>query len=354
MLYTLKKLYRPEYFQGDWVLRRHRRRPRRERPADAGGVPAGRRGGVRGRASGGLQAGYFEGWYFKSAFPDQAWSIIPGLSLAAGDPHCFVQVLDGKSGLAGYHRYPAEEFSFAAERFEVRVGPNRFCLDGVHLELDGLPADLRVRDTVRWPSALFSPSSMGWYAFARFMECYHGVIVLDGEVEGVVGDQRLSGGRFYLEKDWGSSFPRAWVWAQSNSFDAGKRASLTCSIARVPFRGREFSGFIIGLLAEGCLRRFTTYTGAVIESFTVGEASLEIRVRRGRERLRITAAREAGAELASPVLGEMTGRIEETLGATLEVVLSEGGRTVFSGSGRWAGLEVVRAEELNQGEVSLR
>jgi tocopherol cyclase len=343
VIYPLKKLYRPEYFQGDRILKRHRRRS---------GAPAARRGNLK--ASGFRPGGYFEGWYFKSVFADQAWAVIPGVSLAEGDPHSFVQVLDGRSGVSGYHRYPVEEFSFATRGFEVSVGPNRFTLEGMHLELDGLPMEWRIRGAVRWPSSLFSPSSMGWYAFARFMECYHGVIVLDGVVEGTVGGRRLSGGRFYLEKDWGSSFPRAWVWAQSNSFGEGRRASLTCSIARVPFRGREFSGFIIGLLAEGALHRFATYTGAGIDGLTVGESSVEIRVSQGRRRLKLRARREAGVELASPVLGEMSGRIEESLGATVEVELTEGARTAFSGVGRWAGLEVIRPEELNQGEVTLQ
>ena len=324
MLYSLKKLYRPEFFQGDRAVRRH-----------LGSPPAGP-----------AARGYFEGWYFKSVFPDAAWAFIPGISLAAQDPHCFVQVLDGTRGTARYHRFAPDQFRFGTGHFEVEIGPNRFSQEEMHLELEDLRADLAVRDAVRWPSSLLSPSSMGWYAFARFMECYHGVIVLDGEVHGTVNGRVLAGGRFYLEKDWGSSFPRAWIWMQTNSFAPEGQASLTCSIARVPFRGREFSGFIIGLLAQGQLHRFTTYTGARIEELEVGETSVRIRIRRGAQVLSLRARRETGAELASPVRGEMKGRIEETLGATVEVELTEGNTTVFAGTGGSAGLEVVHPEPL--------
>jgi len=349
MLYLLKKLYRPEYFQGDVALRRHARRGRRSAGASgdstsADGSPSPGPSGPR---------GYFEGWYFKCVFPDRAYAFIPGISLAGEDSHSFVQVVDGTSGSARYFRYPREEFGFGTRGFEVRVGPNRFSEREIHLELDGLRADLRIRDPLRWPSSLFSPSSMGWYAFVRFMECYHGVIVLDGEAEGTVDGRRLDGGRFYLEKDWGTSFPRAWIWMQSNSFASDTRASLTCSIARVPFRGTEFSGFIIGLLGDGVLHRFTTYTGARIEELSIGETSLRVEIRQGAQRLALDAVREPGAELASPVLGEMSGRIEETLRATIEVSLSEEGREIFSGQGRWAGLEVVRAEELLRGREAM-
>jgi tocopherol cyclase len=338
MIYLLKKLYRPEYFQGDRVLRKNERLTRHGGAAEKGEAGPG---------------GYFEGWYFKSAFSDSALALIPGISLAAEDPHCFLQVLDGESGASSYHRYPRDRFSFRSDRFEIRVGPNRFSMDGIHLELDGLRGDLQIRDTARWPSFPWSPSSMGWYSFARFMECYHGVILLDGVVEGSVDGRKLSGGRFYLEKDWGSSFPRAWIWMQSNSFGSDPGTSVTCSIARVPFRGKEFSGFIIGILSHGTLYRFTTYNGARIVSLSIGESALEVRVRRGAQELSLRARRETGAELASPFLGEMSGRIEETLGATIDVALSDGGRIVLSGTGRWAGLEVVRAKELLRGEVAI-
>ncbi|WP_243392439.1 MULTISPECIES: tocopherol cyclase family protein [unclassified Mesotoga] len=29
----------------------------------------------------------------------------------------------------------------------------------------------------------------------------------------------LTGGKGYIEKDWGRSLPDAWIWMQSNNFD---------------------------------------------------------------------------------------------------------------------------------------
>jgi tocopherol cyclase len=335
MLYLLKKLYRPEFFQGDAVLRRYQR--------GESHTP-----GLRPRSAK-RPRGYFEGWYFKCVFPGRALALIPGVSLEPADPHCFVQVLDSAAGPSRYHRYPWTEFRFDSKRFEIQVGPNRFSGQGIQLDLEGLRGELTISDGVRWPSSLLSPSSMGWYAFARFMECYHGVILLDASVRGRLGTGAPAEGRLYVEKDWGSSFPRAWIWMQSNSFGGDLPASLTCSIARVPFRGQEFSGFIVGVLVGGILYRFATYNGARIESLGIEESSLEVRLRRGRQSLVLRATREQGVELASPILGAMSGRIEETLGATIEIRLSEDGVSRFAGTGRSAGLEVVRAEELQRG-----
>jgi len=317
-VYGLKKLYRPEYFQGNRLARK--------------------------------SADYFEGWYFKTVFDSCSYAFIPGVSLAEGDGHSFIQVNGGAGGRSSYHRFAREEFKWRKDRFLISVGPNRFSLDEIRLELPGLSVDLRMNGLIRWPSSLLSPSSMGWYSFARIMECYHGIVVLDGRVHGSVNGVAQEG-RFYLEKDWGRSFPRGWIWMQSNSFPAPASedppTSLTCSIARVPFRGRVFTGFIIGLLHNGRIERFATYNGAVIERLKVEAEHVEISVRRKKRRLHVRAKRVSGAVLASPVEGVMEGRIREAMESELYVEFEENGRIAFSATGRNAGLEIVRPEVLD-------
>lgn len=319
MLYPVKKLYKPEFFQGSRRLGRPSR--------------------------------YFEGWYFKAAFPDGTFAVIPGVSLAAGDVHGFIQVLGGSSTSSRYHRFELKEFSYDRNQFQIALGNNRFSLDGIDIDLDDFSAHLTIEDAVRWPSSLLSPSSMGWYSFMRFMECYHGVIVLDADIEGTINGKSRSGGRFYLEKDWGTSFPKAWIWMQSNSFST--RASLTCSVARIPFRGTEFTGFIIGLYTGGKLYSFTTYNGSKLSAIEYDEDSVVLTVQRDHVAVRIGARREAGAQLASPVQGEMRGRIEETLGSEISIELSQDGRQLFADRGIHAGLEVVNPDLLLEGIVDL-
>jgi hypothetical protein len=227
------------------------------------------------------------------------------------------------------------------------LGRNRFSLHGIDVDLDDFNAHLKIEHAVRWPSNLLSPSSMGWYSFMRIMECYHGIIVLDADIRGTVNGSLRSGGRFYLEKDWGTSFPKSWVWMQSNSFST--RASLTCSVARVPFRGTEFTGFIIGLYTGGKLYSFTTYNGSKLLAIEYDDDSVSFTVQRGSRVIQFQACREAGAELASPLQGEMTGRIEETLGSEITVELDENGSRLFTGRGSYAGLEVINPDMLLEG-----
>ncbi|MGC9523789.1 MAG: tocopherol cyclase family protein, partial [Anaerolineae bacterium] len=210
------------------------------------------------------RAPYFDGWYFKvvDAAEQARYAIIPGISLAKedGGPHSFVQVLDGVTGDTLYQRYTVEAFAAAADTLDVMVGPNRFTWRGMALDLGSSRLPLRgtiaFRGVQPWPVTLLSPGIMGWYAWAPFMECYHGVLSLDhgltGTLETGAGAVSFDGGRGYIEKDWGQAFPSAWIWLQTNHF-ATPGTCLTGSVARIPWIGTAFSGFIVGLLWNGQL-----------------------------------------------------------------------------------------------------
>jgi hypothetical protein len=230
----------------------------------------------------------------------------------------------------------------------VEVGPNRFGLDGIELDIDRPDGRCRGRlafDGVHgWPVRLLAPGAMGPFRFVPLLECYHGILsfnhLLSGrlEVDGTSWD--FAGGKGYCEKDWGRSMPSAWVWLQCNHFgDAG--LSLSSSIARIPWAGAAFTGHIVGLRLAGRLVEFVTWNGSRLDELAVGEHSVRFTLRRGCLRLEVDAERAAGAALASPEQGAMSGRISETLNATVRCRLTEAGRTVFEDSGRFAGLEVV-------------
>jgi tocopherol cyclase len=298
---------------------------------------------------------FFEGWYFKLIDPSEQhrYAIIPGIFLS-DDPaqrHAFVQVLDGITGHATFHRYPIEEFWAAADAFDLRIGPNRFTLREIALQIDSpertVHGVVRFGDLTPWPVTLAAPGVMGWYAWVPFMECNHGVLSLDHAIEGSLavdgGAVNLSGGRGYIEKDWGSSFPSAWIWFQSNHFQR-PGTSITASIAVIPWLGGAFRGQIIGLRHEGSLYRFATYTGARVEKLVVGEQEVVWVVRDRRHRLEMRARRAQSGLLKGPSKSDMGLRVPETLQAEIAVRLTalEGRaeRVIFEGAGRNGGLEV--------------
>lgn len=324
------------------------------------------------------RAPYFEGWYFKliDATEQQRLAIIPGVSLgeSGGGPHSFVQVLNGATGQTLYQRYPVDAFSASETRLELRVGPNHFTRHGLELDLTSselpLAGAVAFHDPKPWPVMPTSPGIMGWYAWVPKMECYHGVLSLDHglsgalQVAGSADTIRFDGGRGYIEKDWGAAFPAGWVWMQTNHFRT-PGVSLTASIARIPWLGSSFTGFIVGLLWGGTLYRFATYTGARTTNLTISEKNIHWTLEDALYRLTLVGHQAPTGALKGPSKTDMGRSVPETLSATVDVELaakhrpepdlavtpalprsdalgahSRAGETIlFSGTGRHAGME---------------
>jgi tocopherol cyclase len=305
---------------------------------------------------------FFEGWYFKlvDASEQRRFAVIPGIFIGRepSSSHAFLQTLDGVTGRTAFHRYPFDTFQAAHGKFDIRIGPNKFSATRVELEIDRpegrMRGDLRFSGGSAWPVTLISPGIMGPYAFAPFMECYHGVLSFDHEISGwlsVDGETfDFTAGRGYIEKDWGRSFPRAWIWTQSNHFDQ-PGVCLTASVAIVPWLNGAFPGFIAGLWNGGELWRFATYTGAVLERLDLEDTHVTFSLsgragpKKTPHRLEIIAWRAKGGLLHSPERVAMMQRVLESLTARLDVRLTDVSgrqeRLIFEGAGRHAGLEIV-------------
>ncbi|MEO6758772.1 MAG: tocopherol cyclase family protein [Saprospiraceae bacterium] len=295
---------------------------------------------------------YFEGWYYKIVTPaeDLAMAFIPGIAMSPeGERHAFVQVMDGTHCRADYHRFESSDFRPATDHFALEVGRNFFSGEKMTLDLPGVQGELQFRNPVVWPKMLGAPGIMGWYSFVPFMECSHGIVSMGHTLEGkleIVSPQTgktqlvdFTGGKGYIEKDWGRSFPKAYVWMQSNHFAGTEQASLMASVAHIPWLHSHFVGFISGLWLEGRLFRFATYTGAK-KYLEVGTDTATLIFKNPHTELRILARHGPGSALVFPISGEMTGKINESLQATLEVELLENGRRIFADTGRNAGLEL--------------
>lgn len=315
--------------------------------------------------------GYFEGWYFKLVGPGGAdpMALIPGVAYPTdAAPHSFVQFF--RAGRPPrYHSLPIETFEHDSSRgFEVRVGRNSFSDRAVMLDIDD---DLgSIRGWVRfgpwspWPVTLLAPGVMGPFRFVPGMQTYHGILSMDHSLAGSldVDGERIDfeGGAGYAEKDWGTGFPSSWVWVQCNHFvdERGERipgASLSLSVARVPFATGAFSGFIAGMLVGGELVRFTTYTGARLECVRTEPCCAYVVLADRRHRLEMYAEGSSVATLAAPVLGSMSSHDEEALDGTVHVVLSRaaagGWEPIFAASGTPAGVESMDPTgELTTGE----
>ena len=282
---------------------------------------------------------YFEGWYYKLVSPDKNYvlSIIPGFSTAKNDAHAFIQVIDSKKSSTAYVRYPVQEFSASDTAVNIGIGNSRFLAEGITLDISGgdftLSGHLKFYDIVPFPKKLLFRGVMGPFGFMPFMECYHGIVNIRHRLKGsltVNGETvDFNGGTGYIEKDWGRSFPSAWVWVQANYYE--KNATVMLSIAKIPFMGRHFTGIISFLYLDGKYYPVATYNGAKIKDFTLDEQYLSIILKNKKYALSLKASRTKGGILKAPAKGLMHRDIEETLSAVSQVEFSlKNGTTIFA------------------------
>ena len=298
----------------------------------------------------GKTGGFFEGWYVKLVSSDlkQRWAVIPGIfrGLESTEDTAFVQILDGLTGRSWFHQFPVSEFEAATDRFEVRVGGNRFNAEGVHLELPQLAGDIVYSSPLEpWPVTLLEPGIMGWYGMVPAMECFHAVVSFGHSLSGTLmvegNPVSFAEGRGYIEKDWGKAFPAGYVWMASNHIENAPDSSLIASVAIIPWLRSSFRGFIIGFKHNGKLNKWSTYNRSKEAELVIDDSHVRWTLDGPDGRLELRAERVRGGLLHAPLRTAMHQRVEETLDATVSIRHSDkAGNLLYEGKGICTGLEV--------------
>lgn len=300
---------------------------------------------------------YFEGWYFKQVALDSKSSIciIPGITKDKYDTHAFIQSIininnKSKSRLeTHYHKFSIEEFKYNEDPFSLRIGKNTFSSDKMELELSdneySLHGKISFSEFTKINTSLISPNIMGYYAYFPFMECYHGIVSMSHNLDGyLIYNKEIINfccGKGYIEKDWGTSFPNEYVWFQSNNFK-GSDASIMCSIARVPFLGTSFQGFICNLSLRGQEYRFASYNHSKLLKLSYTGNCVDITLTRSNLKLEAHAKMFDRGKLKAPKKGAMNTTVKEGLNGVVDIKLIEmSGVILFEGVGNPCGIELM-------------
>ncbi|MGX7107857.1 tocopherol cyclase family protein [Facklamia miroungae] len=316
-MYFIKKLLNPELFQGKYQTKN-----------------------------------YFEGWYYKLVTKDEKHSIalIPGIAYdKEGKGHAFIQMIDRLTYRTEYYRFPINAFDFSGNSFDITIGNSNFKQNQLTIDLSKqaypIEGHLTFNEIESFPKKLLRPGIMGPFSFVPFMECYHGVVTLHQRLSGTlkINQQTIdfTDGYGYIEKDWGRSFPDWWVWLQSNHFSEDK-TSLMFSMAKIPWLGNHFTGFLSFLKHQEKLYLFATYTGAKIKRMNYQEGQIDVEITDRNYQLNISGHYDQSGILKAPKNGLMERKIAESISSLIHVTLKDKtGKILFEDDGKNAGLEVV-------------
>ncbi len=274
----------------------------------------------------GKSSSYFEGWYFKHQADGKTLAFIPGFHVdEEGRKSAFIQIITEESSWLVH--YPISEFRVSGDRLRIQIGRNLFTSSGIRIDIH--TPEVCCRGTIRYGA--FTPlryDAMGLFRFLPGMECSHGVISLMHRLHGslTVNGQHwnVNGGRGYIEKDWGTSFPKRYFWAQSNDFKE-RRCSIMVSAAEIPFAGKMFHGCIGVVWLKGKEYRLATYNGGYPAAWGPRGCILV----RGRYRLDVQVLEQAGQSLMAPVSGAMSRVIQESAACRVRFRFTENGIVLF-------------------------
>ena len=298
---------------------------------------------------------YFEGWYFKCISKDRkhAVALIPGMAVSPdGKKHSFVQVIHAVTGKTYYFDFPYSSFHAAVDRFDVDIEGNCFSPNGLRVAISRpdkgeISGELIFSEQHVYPTSALHPGFMGPFSFVPNMECNHVIIHLSHRISGqLVLDGELldfDGGAGYIEKDYGRSFPRTYVWIQASHFNNGE-ASFVFSNARIPFLGSEFPGYFAYFSDFSKIwMRFATYNRSKLTAWEVdktkGTCGGTLKGPAGT--LTFTAEMSGGGKLRAPVDGLMDREIIESIGARVVIRLTDKkGNLIYEGVSGEAGMEI--------------
>lgn len=295
---------------------------------------------------------FFEGWYFKLVDSDNSvFSFIPGIFISSKpkDTFSFIQIFYGSQSKTCFVEFPFNSFSASGDSFDVHISQNSFSMNSMSLDINNdeniIKGNLQFKNTIKWPDSVINPGSMGFYNYFSFMECYSQVCALTGDIEGKLSVNGIlhnfTGGRIYIEKNWGRAFPYSYIWTQCNSFNQ-KSLSVTCSIGHVPMPVGSFTGFLIGLYTDDEFYKFTTMNRSSI-SICFEDYKMNITAKNKKCELSIHCSYDKNkfASLYAPKNGSMLPIAEESLLGTVELQLKDciTQSILLEDSGKCAGIE---------------
>ncbi len=184
---------------------------------------------------------------------------------------------------------------------------------------------------------------MGPFAYLGNMECNHGVVSMHHQVNGKLRinneewtfDQDVG----YIEKDWGRSFPRRYIWLQGNHFK-NKQTHLMVSVADIPFGLFHFEGLIAQLNHPLYPQRLATYTFARKSKLIKSDNGFTLTLKQGKIRWILEVHVSEKAELVSPQDGKMKNTIKEGLGGQIRLSVFDKDTLLFEDVSQHCGIEI--------------
>ena len=267
--------------------------------------------------------GMFEGWYFRVS----DWKVSLAVIVGVSETMAFIQTIDTYTNVSQMLEFDLNEFEYGNAPFFIRIKNNYFSKEKIILNLDQGTIIIRgiLKNDAFTPlkASLYAPTIMGPFHYLAKMECNHGIISLSHQIKGrlIINQQKINiNGIGYMEKDWGYSFPKDYLWLQSNDCNQCK-ASLFLAIANIPIKITSFTGIIMVLMIDDKQYRVASYYGAYLKRWLIKKGQYYLIIKQYPYSFYIKIIPGNSYLLKAPQLGMMNSDVKESLNSKVTVLI---------------------------------
>lgn len=286
---------------------------------------------------------YFEGWYYKTSDFHHAIAFIVGISKNHKEEHAFVQMIDTQFHESIYLKYPLHDFFCEEDPFCIRIGNHFFKEHEIYLSDDKnqLYGKLQLGKFKELQTGFFNKGIMGPFSYLSFLPCYHEVISLKHHVEGTINYKNkkivFEDAIGYLEKDYGTSFPSAYLWVQSNH--SIKHTSIFLSLATIDLP-ISFIGIIGIIQMSNHQIRISTYDFAKVKEIRYHEHHIYLVITQKAYKIIMDIYSYYEFDLKAPVSAKMSNDVKESLQGVCNIQLYEHEKLILSDTYTMCGIEI--------------
>lgn len=298
---------------------------------------------------------FYEGWYHNVVIPDrdEAFFFIYGVTNPRPDSsfpsEAFVYCGRQSTLETVYQAYPVEQYRSAQDHRDVQIG-ERARATALRIAGDIDDGELSCSWDIDLAGGVAWTETMGGMTAMEGLETNWTVGTIHSEATGSItfGQETIAveGALGYADHNWGTFFPREWIWLQTSTFDEG-RAAIAASGGTVPMGDLEIEAMMIGLLLDEEMITFRTQDLDRI-TWEAERGTWSIEGERSRERISIQGTCESDRmfHLLAPTPDGMQPRAWETLLGTLEVIYErrdttdDAWQSVYQATASQAALEI--------------
>ncbi len=264
--------------------------------------------------------GVFEGWYFKHQKEDKTLAFIPSVIVdKKGNKKAVLQIVTQDRSWT--IEESIQEFSAEGNQLSIRIAKNYFNERGCVLNID--TDDLKVQGKISYDDLLKPQTDiMGPLRFIPNLVCNHGIVSLYHCCHGSVTindesyDMEMAHG--YIEMDWGSGFPKKYVWAHAGWMEY-EPVCVVSAIAKIKILGIPIWG-CFGYVLQGYQgTKIATYLGAKV----IKIAENELLIKQNDLSISMKRLSDKKVELDAPCSGEFSLKTSENVSCEVEIIVTD-------------------------------